>query len=148
MAWISITEADLLTAISGLELQAYRDAALADEQADPVAPTIAQVTDLVRGYVGGWKENVLGPNGTIPQKLLAPAVDIIVARIPGRVGKTPKQGRDDARKAAIAVLEQVASGKFDIEEPVEQSEEQPSGGGRPSFSGRPRRNVRREQNGL
>jgi len=50
MAWITITESDLLTAISGDELASFREAALADAQADPVAPTIAQVTDLVRGY--------------------------------------------------------------------------------------------------
>lgn len=147
MAWIFVTEADLLTAISGAELESYRAAALADGQADPVDPTIAQVVDLVRGYVGGNKNNSLGAADTIPQKLLAPAVDIIVARIPGRVGKTPKQGRADARDAAIKLLEKVAAGSFDIEEPVEQSEEQPSAPG-PSFSGRDRRDARSEHDGL
>lgn len=148
MAWITISENHLLTALSGVELAGFREAALDEQQPDPVQPTIDQVTDLVRGYVGGWKQNTLGPSGTIPQKLLAPAVDIIVARIPGRVGKSPKKGRDDALKAAIELLEQVAAGKFDIEEPVEKSEEQPSGGGRPTFSGRPRRDSRRDQSGF
>jgi hypothetical protein len=148
MAWILITEAALLTAISGDELTGYREAALAEDQPDPVQPTIDQVTNLVRGYVGGWKSNQLGPVGTIPEKLLAPAVDIIVCRIPSRVGKTPKKGRETAQENAIKLLEQVAAGKFDIEEPVELAPEQPSGGGRPSFSGRPRRDVRRESSGL
>jgi hypothetical protein len=145
--WITITEADLLTAISGDELTGYREAALASGQADPVAPTIAQVTDLVRGYVGGCKSNQLGPAGTIPQKLIAPAVDIIVARIPNRVGKSPKPGRAENQKAAIELLERVASCHFDIEEPVELAEEQPSAN-LPSFSGRDRRNARKEHDGF
>jgi len=147
MAWITITEENLLTAISGDELASYREAALADQQGDPVAPTIAQVTNLVRGYVGGNPANVLGPAGTIPEKLLAPACDILAVRIPLRVGRSPKKGREDGLKAAIELLERVSNGKFDIEEPVEKSEEQPSSP-RPSFSGRPRRDVRREQNGF
>ncbi|CAN5545533.1 hypothetical protein BH09VER1_BH09VER1_24590 [soil metagenome] len=147
MSWIAITEADLLTAISGDELTGYREAALADSQADPVQPTIDQVTDLVRGYVGGYRQNQLGPIGTIPQKLIAPAVDIIVARIPSRVGRTPKQGRADNRDAAIKLLERVSQGLYDIEEPVVKSEEQPTSA-RPSFSGRDRRDIRRESSGL
>lgn len=147
MAWIEITEADILTVMSGPELEAFRAAARADGQADPVAPTISQVIDLVRGYVGGNTVNILGPEATIPSKLLAPAIDIIAVRIPGRVGKAPKAGRKDAADNAIKLLEQVARGAFDIEEPVEPGPDQPSAG-RPSFSGRPRRNVRAESNGL
>jgi hypothetical protein len=147
MSWITITEADLLTAISGDELTGFREAALASGQADPVAPTIAQVIDLVRGYVGGCKTNQLGPSGTIPQKLLAPAIDIIVARIPNRVGKSPKPGRADNQKSAIELLERVASCNFDIEEPATLSTEQPSSAS-PSFSGRTRRDVRKEHDGL
>lgn len=149
MPWITISESDLLTAMSGPELLGYREAALADGQADPVAPTIAQVTDLVRGYVGACKNNSLGPAGTIPSKLLPCALDLIAVRIPGRVGKSPKVGRKDAAEAATSLLEQVAKCMFDIEEPVELSAEQPvTGAGRPSFSGRPRRNVRGEHDGL
>lgn len=123
MAWISITEADLLTVISGAELSGYRGAALALAQPDPVQPTIDQVTDLVRGYVGGCKTNTLGAGSTIPQKLLAPALDLIVVRIPLRVGQNPKTGRKEAADNAVALLEQVAACKFDIEEPVLASPE-------------------------
>lgn len=149
MPWITIIEADLLTAISGPELAGFRDAALADGQADPVAPTIAQVIELVRGYVGACKNNSLGPTGTIPKKLLPPALDLIAVRIPGRVGKSPKAGRKDAAEAATTLLQQVAKCMFDIEEPIEFSAEQPvTGTGRPSFSGRRRRNVRGEHDGI
>jgi hypothetical protein len=147
MAWITITENDLLTVLSGPELDAFRATAKADGQADPVAPTITQVIDMVRGYVGGNKINLLGPTGTIPAKLLAPALDIIAVRIPSRVGKAPKSGRKDAADAAVKLLEQVARGAFDIEEPIEPGPDQPSAG-RPTFAGRPRRNVRGESHGL
>ena len=52
MAWIIPAESDVLTALSETELATYRAAALASGQADPLAPTLAQVVDLVRGYVG------------------------------------------------------------------------------------------------
>ena len=60
MAWIIPAESDLLTAFSETELATYRAAATASGQADPVAPTLAQVVDLVRGYVGAYKPNTLG----------------------------------------------------------------------------------------
>lgn len=147
MAWISITEAHLLTVLSGPELAGYRAAALQTSQADPVQPTIDQVTDLVRGYVGGCKANTLGEAGTIPQKLLAPALDLIAVRIPGRVGKEPKTGRKDAGEAAIKLLEQVSRCAFDIEEAVTPSTEA-SNSPTPSFSGRDRRDARKERDGL
>lgn len=147
MAWITITEADLLTVLSGPELAGYRAAAKADGQVDPVAPTIAQVVDLVRGYVGGNTSNTLGTAGTIPSKLLAPAIDLIAVRIPGRVGRAPKSGRKSAADEAIKLLEQVARGAFDIEEPLTPGTEQPSAP-HPSFSGRKRRDARKDQDGL
>lgn len=148
MAWITITEADVLTTLSGAELEGYRSAALADGQPDPVAATIAQVIDLVRGYVGGCPRHVLGEAGTIPQKLLAPALDIIAARIPLRVNRSPKEGRKTAQENAIKVLEQVAAFKFDIEEPLVATTEVSAAAVRPSFNGRPRRDYRRESRGL
>lgn len=148
MAWITITEADVLTALSGAELSALRGAALATGQADPVAPTIAQVTDLVRGYVGGCTRNTLGPAGTIPQKLLPTALDLLAARIPRRVDRSPSKGREQAEKDALELLGSVAACKFDIEEPLTATDEKSSAAQRPSFSGRPRRDVRREQDGF
>src|ERR1700692_304874 len=96
MAWIIPAEADVLTALSESELSTYRAAATASGQADPLAPTLAQVADLVRGYVGAYKANTLGLPGTIPQKLLAPALDLVAVRLPQRVGVSPK----DVRQAA------------------------------------------------
>src|ERR1700749_3839015 len=96
MSWIIPIEADVLTVLSETELATYRAAALAAGQADPLAPTLAQVVDLVRGYVGAYRPNTLGEPGTIPQKLLATALDLVAVRLPQRVGVTPK----DVRKTA------------------------------------------------
>jgi hypothetical protein len=147
MAWITIAETDLVTVLSSAELEAYRAAALKVGQADPVAPAIAQVADLVRGYVGGNAANVLGAAGTIPQKLLATALDILAVRIPMRVGKTPAAGRQDAHDKAIKLLEQVAAGKFSIEEPLVETTETASGS-TPSFSGRTPSYTRDDQDGI
>jgi hypothetical protein len=118
MAWIVPAESDVLTVLSGTELATYRAAATASGQADPVAPTLAQVVDLVRGYVGAYKPNTLGLPGTIPQKLLAPALDLVAVRLPQRVGVAPKDVRKSAADQAVRLLEQVSAGDFNIEEPA------------------------------
>lgn len=127
MAWIEITEADLLTVLAGAELSAYRAAALGAGQSDPVPATITQVVNLVRGYVGGCKQNTLGAGETIPAKLKAPTLDILAVAIPKRVGATPKPVRKDAHDEAIKLLEMVAACRFDIEEPDEATDETSSG---------------------
>ena len=88
-----------------------------------MAPTLAQVVDLVRGYVGAYKPNTLGLPGTIPQKLLAPALDLVAVRLPQRVGVPPKDVRQQAASRAVRLLEQVAAGVFNIEEPESASPE-------------------------
>ncbi len=138
MAWIIPTESDVLTVLSETELAAYRSAATASGQADPVAPTLAQVVDLVRGYVGAYRPNTLGLPGTIPQKLLAPALDLVAVRLPQRVGVAPKDVRLLASGRAVRLLEQVAAGTFTIEEPEVTTAETASAP-RPTIEGRERR---------
>ena len=145
MAWIIPVESDLLTALSETELATYRAAATASGQADPVAPTLAQVVDLVRGYVGAYKPNTLGPPGTIPQKLLAPALDLASVRLPQRVGVPPKEVRQAAAQNAVRLLEQVAAGVFNIEEPDEASTEITSAPRPTIMAHRARFNWRREE---
>lgn len=134
--WITPTEADLLTVLSGPELDAYRNAAKAAGQADPVAPTIAQVTALVRGYVGAFSRNRLGASGTIPEKLLAPALDLLALRLPQRVRINPNEARKTNAMAALKLLEQVASGHFDIEEPSTTDDESSATAPKPTISAR------------
>ena len=140
-------ESDVLTVLSETELATYRAAATAVGQADPLAPTLAQVVDLVRGYVGAYKPNTLGLPGTIPQKLLAPALDLVAVRLPQRVGVAPKDVRKNAANQAVRLLEQVASGVFNIEEPDSATLETTSAP-RPSISARYRHFTPRTEEGL
>jgi hypothetical protein len=146
MSWIIPTESDVLTVLSETELATYRAAATASGQADPLAPTLAQVVDLVRGYVGAYRPNTLGAAGTIPQKLLAPALDLVAVRLPQRVGVSPKDVRQSAANAAIKLLEQVANGAFNIEEPDDVSTETTSAP-RPTITARHRQFSRRQEEG-
>lgn len=116
MAWITITEDDVLTVISSPKLEGIRAAALADDQDDPVQPAIDQVTNQVRGYLG--RRYNLGAAGTISDKVLGAALDIIAVRIPQRVDQDASKGREDLKDDAIRYLEQIAEGKIDIEEPL------------------------------
>jgi len=147
MAWITPAESDVLTVLSEAELATYRAAALAGGQADPLAPTLTQVVDLVRGYVGAYKPNTLGLSGTIPQKLLAPALDLVAVRLPQRVGVTPKDVRKTAADQAVRLLEQVASGDFNIEEPDNATRETTSAP-RPTIQARDPHFARHSEEGV
>jgi hypothetical protein len=137
----------VLTVLSETELATYRAAATASGQADPLAPTLAQVVDLVRGYVGAYRPNTLGLPGTIPQKLLAPALDLVAVRLPQRVGVAPKDVRQMAASRAVRLLEQVAEGIFNIEEPDTATSETTSAP-RPSVVGHRREFTRRTEEGV
>jgi hypothetical protein len=147
MAWIIPAEADVLTVLSETELATYRAAATATGQADPVAPTLAQVVDLVRGYVGAYRPNTLGPAGTIPQKLLATLLDLLAVRLPQRVGVSPKDVRQTAAVAALRLLERVAAGEFNIEEP-EMATDETTSAPSPTIVARRRHFSTRDEEGL
>jgi hypothetical protein len=120
MSWSAITEAALLTRISGAELTALRAAALADGQDDPVSPSISQITAEVRGYVAACAKNLPLPTDAtlIPDRLMTAACDMTVAAIIGRVpGYDLDANRQDRYDKAISLMHQVAACKFAIEDP-------------------------------
>lgn len=126
MAWRAITETDLVTRISGPELEGFREAALADDQADPVADVLAQIATDIRGYVAACKQNTVGPEGTIPESLLGTALDLIVIEIQTRAAGIlidPEDVRKRKMERAERRLRDVAACKFAIEQPEEQTEE-------------------------
>ena len=80
MAWIIPAESDVLTVLSEAELATYpRGGAGLGPERSAGADLLAQVVDLVRGYVGAYRPNTLGAAGTMPQKLLAPALELVAA---------------------------------------------------------------------
>ncbi len=127
MAWRSITEADVLTRLSGPELETFRSAALADDQADPVADAIRYVVDFARGHIAACSNNRLGASGTVPEKLVGACLDLIAIEIMKRAGGVvidPQDARSSAAREARRVLERVADCKFAVELPDERSQEE------------------------
>lgn len=124
--WVSVAEADLKTRISGPELSAFRAAALATGQADPIAAVTLQVVDLVRGYIGACQSNTLGAAGTVPEKLLGVTLDLLVVEVEKRcAGKLidPNGHRANSAREAMAILRDVARCNFAIDVPETEDDE-------------------------
>ena len=114
--WRSPTEADLAASISAAEVEAYRTAA-ADEDAhgDPIQTLLTRAVNFVRGYIRTRENIAMGPSGTLPESLIAPAMDYIAFDVVKRVPRANTEDRRHARDAALAIFRDVASGKFTIE---------------------------------
>ncbi len=117
--WRRITEDDLTKKISSVELDALRMAALGDGD-DPIDAHITQTTDLIRGYIITASID-LGPAGTLPDRLIGPACDVIILDIMSRAAGTVIDDgnvrRDNAR-AARDLFKMVAAGKYAIDDPI------------------------------
>lgn len=110
MSWIAPTEAHILTRVSGPELEAFRAAALATGQADPVAGTIKIVIDFMLDYIYACPtvKKADHEEGTIPESAMFVFLDIIVPAIQGRPAGAVIEGtsgiRLDARSDALKWL--------------------------------------------
>jgi hypothetical protein len=128
MAWIVISEADLLTRVSGAELEALRTAALGDGQADPVAELFTQITDEIHGYL---PPSLAGAANAVPSRLLGAALDRIIWELMKRPGATiiddANGSRAKANAAATALFQRVAEGKFLVENPDTGASASPTG---------------------
>lgn len=131
MSWRKITEADLLTQISGAELDGFRKAALAKKQPDPVQPSIDLVTAKVRGYVAGKHAGALSANSSaVPERLIGAAVSMVIIEIQTRAAGIlidPKGARQKAADEAGRLLRDVAAGNFSITDPSTGQESSSSG---------------------
>ena len=148
MSWRTPTEADLLDRISAGELDGLRVASLAQGQGDPVATQLQSVVDEVRGYIAANRENVLGLPGTLPPRLIGPAMDLLLLKIGSRlVGIVfdPDNIRRDAAREARRLLERVADGRYAIEQPATAAEPSQQGTSpRPLFSESKTQNFRNQ----
>ncbi|MDR1304469.1 MAG: DUF1320 family protein [Verrucomicrobiales bacterium] len=148
MNWITITETAVQTRLTGAELNAFRTAAMAVGQGDPLPEVIAQVTDQVRGYVAACPNNALGATGTIPKRLLASALDIIryrvATRLPQMAGLIDAL-REGEYKDALTLLRAVAACNYAIEDPAADGDD--TGGGTVEVVNRPPRVAAKSQLG-
>lgn len=139
MAWISLDDDSITSALTGPELDALRTAALESGQPDPVNAVLQQVARLVRGKcaAGGIAQ---GTGLAIPDELILAAVAIVrftaLSRMPGMVFL-----QDDWRKTAysdaLKLLDQVADRKFYVVPAItEAPDEEQAGAAVPIFEGR------------
>lgn len=149
MPWQTITETEIRDRLSGPELAAYKSAALATGQTDPLPGIIAQTVDEVRGYIAAAATVALGEGTTVPSKLVSATVAIVRWRLLTRLPLNSAallETRRQEYQDALRLLEQTAAGKFLVEEPTTAAAEQIALP-RPLWSARPRRFTRSTQDG-
>lgn len=136
--WITITTDDVKTRLAGAEFAAYTTKALSAGQVDPLPDITAQVVREVRGHVAGGS-NTVGDGLTIPDELLAAAVDMIVFRLTTRLGISVKEDRKTANDQAKTLMGQVGRGEFKVAPPQTASASQAGGNAIKLVTGRARK---------
>jgi hypothetical protein len=119
MSWITITEDDLRSAITGPEDSAIRTAALADGQADPYESAKAQVTAMFRNAIRSGPGNQLDPDeSTLPAAAIFHAVAKLRYRLLTRfASELLDDDRRTENKEAESWLKDVRRGIEKIEQP-------------------------------
>jgi hypothetical protein len=127
MGWISLTEADVRTKLSGPELTALQGAALAPGQTSPLAAIVAEVAAEVRGHVAA-AGRPLAAGSTIPARLQRAALALIRFELASRlpVAALMTEARTMAANDAQALLRRVADGAFEVDRPEESDPDEAS----------------------
>lgn len=115
--WNTITEAQLKTRISAVELDAYRKTFDEPGGEDPVQAVIDIVCERVRGSVGACSSNLLGQPGEVPSTLMDTTLSLIVWRMMER-GMARIQDPTGSRKASAEKAERVLESVERCEGPV------------------------------
>ena len=140
MSWILLTSAHIATGLTGAEITAAQSAALVEGQTAPMPDVISQVSRYVRARVAACERNRLGEGETIPDELLAAAIDLAVyrlaKRLPGKI--LAKQERIDAATAAESLLKDVAACSVALAQPATASADPVASTPAPRFTVRPR----------
>jgi len=110
--WRKPTERDLQISISQAEVESYKDAATSDTAVDTVEAVLARTASLVRGYCRANPRIRLGPSGTIPEGLMAAAMDYAAVDVVKRTPSGVSDERRRARETALQMFRDVADGKM------------------------------------
>lgn len=117
--WRAITEDDVEASMAGPELEALRRAAGDSDGADEdkLPSIIATVTDEVRAHIEDCEENRLGPDGTVPERVIHHAVAIIRVRLLSRVDMDGGDLRTAEYRDAVTFFRRVSECRVRIEQP-------------------------------
>ncbi len=111
MAWRTITESDLLSALSGAEVEAFRRSA--DFETDPVERQIADAAEYVRGLIrSGGAAKLSSTEGALPPALIPATVDYLRYRLLTRHNIVVNESRTKAYEDALELFEKVRSGDY------------------------------------
>jgi len=121
MSWRTLTETDLLTAISPDELEKIR-AALGGDASDCIAGILSSLADELRGHIAAGGSELDATAHTLPESLVRQASILAAFAVATRSGGSlpdPKGLRKLAYdNATIFFQTRVAEGKFAIEQPT------------------------------
>jgi hypothetical protein len=129
MAWITLSESSLESRLLAGEITAYKSSDLSVGQTSEslLSEILRGVIREVRGRVAACESNTLGEGDTIPDELehhaLAVAVYRLITRIPISSRSSLLEQRKSAYEDALRILQDVASCRFAIVDPITPSEE-------------------------
>lgn len=148
MAWRSLTRDDILTKLSGGELESIESQF--DNSGTTLALVIDQATARVRGYICAHSANILGPEGTLPERLIADTVAYLVVELWSQTAGMLID-MDETRKLsaerAERLFREVAAGRYKIEDPVEIGTDNKAAP-LPSLTSKKRHFTRAQQDGI
>ncbi len=139
MAWINLTEGDVLDNLNAAEVETYREK-IRDDQTDPLATILADTEQDVRDYVRGQVTSM--PASGIPSGAKNQAIDIAIWRLCKRVQTGTENQRKGAYDEAIKKLEKIAKGDLQVEDPSGASGDTGSSwGSRPLITKPPKKDA-------
>lgn len=148
MAWRKLTRDDILSKLSGGELESIE--AQLDESGTSLTVLVSQATDRVRGYISAHPANTLGPDGTLPERLITDTVAYLIPELWGHVAGMSID-MDDVRVKSAARAERLfretAAGRYLVEDP-ETAGDDNKAAITPSVTSRPRYFTRESQDGI
>lgn len=147
--WRTLTENDILQAVTAAERDAIQTAATSPGQPLPVASVILTAVHDARGRIAAYKANTLAEGDTVPETLVHHVVAIVRWRLLSRLptDRLATEGRKMEYQEALKALESVATGRYSIEQP-ETADDEKRATLRPSIAGRERKFTRTTQDGI
>ena len=110
MAWRRPTEADLASALSAAEAGAFKQSA---GKSQPVERQIADTVAFVRGCIrSGGRCRMDADGGTLPESLIAPAMDLCRFRFLTRLDQPVNEARTKLHEDARKLFDAVARGEY------------------------------------
>lgn len=135
MSWTQLTPSHLLESLSAAEVTSLSTLQKAPGQVDPIPEILRRTASEVQGYVGTRYQ--VDQEGNVPDQLLSAAIAIarwrLLGRFPVRVLAT--DNRRQEYEDAVALLKDVAAGKFSLSEAENPASDQPGPQGSGAWGG-------------